>query len=153
MIKEKKQFAYMEDMMPLLKETLANDQNVIFMPRGRSMLPLLREGRDRVILSPVKEPPKPYDIILYQRADEKYVLHRIVAVDRRGSYVCMGDNQLTKEYGVKVENIIAVVSGFYRGKRAYGVDGSLYQLYCCTWYHGRRAIRLLRRMTGKFWRK
>ena len=71
---------HMDDLMPLMKESLASGQSFRFSPRGISMLPMLRQGKDTVTLSPIKEPLKKYDIPLYQRDDGAYVLHRITEV-------------------------------------------------------------------------
>jgi hypothetical protein len=88
----------MEELMPLMKECLANGQSVTFSPHGVSMLPILREGRDTVTISAPPEKLKKYDIILYQRTNGKYVLHRIVGVGE--TYTCIGDNQFVLEKGI-----------------------------------------------------
>jgi len=149
---KQKQFANMEDLMPLMRETLAAGKSVKFSPRGRSMLPMLREGRDSVVLSPVNGPLEKYDLPLYQRNDGKYILHRIVATGVRDGqliYTCMGDNQLVLEFGVTQEQIIAVVTGFYRGGKLHSVDEKGYKLYCMLWYQARRVLRKLKRTLGR----
>ena len=149
---KQKQFANMEDLMPLMRETLAAGKSVKFSPRGRSMLPMLREGRDSVVLSPVEGPLKKYDLPLYQRGDGKYILHRIVGTGTRDGqliYTCMGDNQLVLEYGVTQEQMIAVVTGFYRGGRLHSVNEKGYKLYCRLWYQARRVLRKLKRTFGR----
>ena len=46
-----------EELLPLILEQLAAGQTVKFAPYGVSMLPMLRQGVDTVVLSPV--PGKP----------------------------------------------------------------------------------------------
>ena len=46
---------HLEDLMPLIRERLAVGQSVKFSPRGNSMLPMLRQGVDSVVLSPLPE--------------------------------------------------------------------------------------------------
>lgn len=122
----------LETLMPLFRERLAAGQKVRFSPRGVSMLPMLRPGLDTVVLSPVPEKLKKYDLPLYQRQDGKYVLHRIVAVEG-DTYTCMGDNQFSYERGLTRDQMIAVVTAFTRGKREYAVTDIRYRLYCRFW--------------------
>ena len=45
---EKTVFSNLETMLPLIEECLENGQNVKFSPRGISMLPMIRQGKDSV---------------------------------------------------------------------------------------------------------
>lgn len=45
---------------------------------GVSMFPLLRNRRDTILIRPVTEPLKKYDVPLYK--ENNYVLHRIVKI-------------------------------------------------------------------------
>ena len=73
----------LDDLMPVIRERLEAGETVEFMPRGVSMLPLLRQGRDAVVLSPLPERLRKYDVVLYRRRNGQYVLHRIVECGRR----------------------------------------------------------------------
>ena len=125
----------MEDMMPLIREKLAAHQCVQLSPVGISMLPMLRQGRDCVILKPISGKLEKYDIPLYQRDDGHYVLHRIVKVGE--TYTCMGDNQFHKETGVRQDQLIAVVASFTRDGDSRGVDSMTYRIYCRFWHYSR----------------
>ena len=118
----------LEDVMPLIAERLAAGQAVEFSPHGVSMLPMLREGRDSVILSAPAGRLKKYDIPLYRRADGSYVLHRVVAVGEEG-YTLVGDNQFIPEKGVKDEAVIAVLTAYRRGKKLISADSLGYRIY------------------------
>lgn len=133
----------LEQMMPLIQEHLAAGQNVRFSPRGISMLPMLRQGVDSVVLSPAPGKLRKFDLPLYQRPDGKYILHRVVAVD--DAYTCIGDNQFQFEKGVGHDWVIAVVSAFYRGDRLWSVEDWRYQLYCRFWHYTRPVRRFWRR--------
>ena len=133
--------------MPLIKEQLASGKSVKFSPHGVSMLPMIRQGIDSIILSPLPKKLKKYDIPLYQRDSGQYVLHRIVAVEN-DSYICMGDNQFTAEYNLRHDQMIAVVTEFYRGKKKYSVTDIRYQLYCRGWYYSRSIRHFWRRGIG-----
>ncbi len=132
--------------MPLIREYLDKGQTVRFSPRGISMLPMLRQGIDNVILSPLPEKLKKYDIPLYQRSDGQYVLHRIVKVGQ--TYTCIGDNQFQLEPGLRRDQMIAVVTAFSRGKTQYSVHSPAYWLYCRVWHYSRPLRHLWRRGTG-----
>lgn len=126
--------------MPLIRERLAAGQNVRLAPRGTSMLPMLRQGIDNVVLSPIAEPLKKYDLPLYQRKNGQYVLHRIVKTGE--AFTCLGDNQFDPEPGLAREQMIALVTAFYRGDRKYSVQSPAYRLYCRFW-HLSRPVRYL----------
>lgn len=141
----------MENLMPIIKEQLFAVQSVKFRPRGISMLPMLRQEIDSIVLSPLPEKLKKYDIPLYQRDNGKYVLHRVVEVG--DTYTCIGDNQYTYEYGIRYDQMIGVVSAFTRGDKEYTVKEPGYQLYCRVWHYSRpiryfffRIIRKLKRI-------
>jgi hypothetical protein len=140
------QAASMEVLGPLMQERLEAGQSVRFSPRGVSMLPMLRQGRDSVVLSPLPEQLKRYDIPLYRRADGSYILHRIV--ETGDTFTCLGDNQFVSEPGVTRAQMIGIVSGFYREDRFHPVTERRYQLYCRIWYHSRHLRRFLRRAIG-----
>lgn len=135
----------LEELMPLIREQLAEGKTVRFSPRGVSMLPMLRQGVDDVVLAPLPDRLRKYDLPIYQRANGQYVLHRIVRVGE--SYVCMGDNQYAPER-VEREQMLAVVTKFYRDGTPHRVTELSYRIYCRFWHYSRplrRAIHWLRR--------
>lgn len=129
----------LHDLMPLFRQRLAAGQSVQFSPKGNSMLPMLRQGKDSVILSPLPTGLKKYDLPLYQRDDGSFILHRVVQVG--DTYTCMGDNQFDEEPGVRPDQMIGLVTAFCRGKRQYSVNHPVYRLYCALWYHSRHLRR------------
>lgn len=155
-------------LIPVIREQLAAGQTVRFTPTGVSMEPMLRHGIDNVVLSPVPQVLKRYDLPLYQRENGQYVLHRVVEVQpdicapeagrdesTTSTYTCMGDNQFVKESGLRHEQMIGLVTEFYRDGRRHSVDETGYRIYCRVWYRSRRlrhfwkrAVRKLRRMLG-----
>ena len=125
----------LEQMMPLIKECLRENKTVKFSPRGTSMLPMIRQGIDCVVLSAVPGKLNKFDLPLYQRANGQYVLHRIVKVGE--TYTCIGDNQFELEKGVRQDQLIAVMVGFTRAGKKYSADHVLYRLYCRFWHYSR----------------
>ena len=138
----------LDDLMPLFREQLSTGGSVRFSPKGTSMLPMLRPGIDSVVISPVPEKLKRYDLSLYCRPDGRYVLHRIVRVDE--GYTCMGDNQFVEEKNVHHDQMIGLVTAFYRGQRCYSVTNVWYRLYCIFWYRSRYVRRFGHRLWSWF---
>ena len=126
--------------MPLIKELLQSGKTVRFSPKGTSMLPMIRQGIDTVVLAPLTGELKKFDLPLYQRDNGQYVLHRIVKVGQ--TYTCVGDNQIAKEEGLRHDQMIAVVVAFTRGKKRYSVHCFRYWLYCRFWCYSRPIRRL-----------
>lgn len=140
----------MEELVPLFQERLEAGQQVRFSPMGTSMLPMLRGGRDSVVLSPAPERLKKYDLALYRRDSGAYVLHRVTEAGQM--YTCIGDNQFVYETGIRHDQVIAVVTAFCRKGRDHTVTERGYRLYCRLWHHSRplrhfcrRAYRWLKR--------
>ena len=134
----------LEEMLPLIQERLAAGQDVRFTPRGISMQPMLRNGRDVVVLSPVKGSLSKYDLPLYRREDGQFVLHRVVAVGKDG-YTCIGDNQFVLEPGIKQEQVIAIMSAFIRNVHERSASDLSYKIYCRVWHWSRPVRHLWRR--------
>lgn len=128
----------LKEILPLMQERLAAGESVQFTPRGTSMRPMLEGGRDQVVLSPLPEEIKKYDLPLYRRPNGQFVLHRVVKVGQ--TYTCIGDNQFALETDVPREWMIALATGFVRKGREYSVSSAKYQLYCRFW-HWTRPLR------------
>lgn len=95
---------------------------------GISMLPLLKERRDTVVVSPLSERAKKYDVVLYKRGNE-YVFHRVIKV-LPDSYIICGDNCVALERGIKDSDIIGKMVSLYRGDKEVDLFGARYGLYC-----------------------
>ena len=71
-------------------------ENVPVPVKGVSMRPFLRNA-DFAYLVQLPEKLKRGDILLYQRANGQYVLHRIYKILPQGQYLLLGDSQMTPE--------------------------------------------------------
>ena len=101
--------------------------------RGTSMMPLLRQQKDHFIVKAKgSERCRKYDVVLYRRPADKYVLHRVIGVLENG-YVIRGDNCIVKEYGITDSDIIGVMTGFLRAGKQHSVDELWYKLYSRVW--------------------
>ena len=137
----------LEQLLPVMEMQLKAGKNVRFSPMGVSMRPMLRQRRDSVVLSPVSGPLHKYDLPLYRRDNGQFVLHRIIKAGE--TCTCMGDNQFVPEPGIRQDQIIGVVTSFYREKKCYSVTDLRYRLYCRFWYHTRPLRHFWRRGIGK----
>lgn len=121
----------LEELMPLIQERLAAGQQVSFFPQGTSMLPMLRQGKDSVVLSAVTEQLKKYDLPLFRMDNGKYVLHRIIQAS--DTYTCRGDHLYRTEDNIRHDQMLAVVTGFSRNGRMHSTDSLVYKFYCRVW--------------------
>lgn len=115
-----------------IRFVLENGGEFRLYPRGTSMLPLLREGKDSVCLIKADDILKKNDIVFYLRDDGHYVLHRIVGVSENGFILC-GDNQTALEKFIKKEQIIGVVNRIFRGEKEVSLKGFKYRFYLLLW--------------------
>lgn len=122
---------------------------------GISMLPLLRQRKDLFTIEKKSGRCQKYDVVLYKRPPESYVLHRVVEV-RENDYVILGDNCLNKEYAIKDEDIIGVMTSFVRNGKEYTVDHKGYRIYSKVWcflYPLRKVWKKFRILCGKVLKK
>ena len=96
------------------------------------MMPLLRQKRDTVLVEKNTARLKKHDVALYKRKSGEYVLHRVMKVVDNG-YVFCGDNQFVLEHGIKEEQILAVMTGFWRDDKFYSINDKPYVLYTKLW--------------------
>ena len=82
----------LQQMYNVMEEMLNSGGTVNFNPRGYSMCPTLRNDGDRVVIKKINSLKK-YDLPLYIRPDGSFVLHRVISVNKDGTYNICGDNQ------------------------------------------------------------
>ena len=117
------------ELWPIMKEQLDDGKTVVFSPKGTSMLPIIRQGIDRVVLKKAPAELKKYDLPLYLRTNGQFVLHRVVKKNKNG-YVMCGDNQFRYEYGIKQNQILAIASGMYKGEKFISFESKENLRYC-----------------------
>lgn len=123
----------LKEYVPLIEEVIESGGEFRLFPRGTSMMPLLRQGKDSVILVKTINAPQKRDIIFYRRPNGQFVLHRILKHSKDDSYILCGDNQTALEYGITEEMIIAVVSAVYRGEKRIEKKKFFRKIYECFW--------------------
>lgn len=123
----------MAELYPVIQRQLSRNGSVTFTVSGRSMQPMLYNRRDSVTLVSAPQRLKKYDVIFYKRDNGRFILHRIIRVHKDGLFTCRGDNQWEKEYPVRPDQVIGVVSSFNRSGREIGVRSFKYRIYVYTW--------------------
>ena len=121
----------MSELGPVIEEVIRFNGKIRLTVTGMSMYPLMRNRLDSVLLKKVEQLKK-YDIVLYTREDNSYVLHRIVNI-KEDTVDIIGDGEGEIEKDVKKEKIIAVAQEIKRGKRIIKPDSAIYKLYCRVW--------------------
>ena len=140
-------------MSSTFEELLEKDGRLVYRIRGVSMMPLLRQKRDLVVIEPAKGRLKKYDTALYRRG-RSYVLHRVIGVTEKG-YLIRGDNTYTIEK-VPEGDVIGVLTQFSRGGKSHSVTEKGYLLYVRLWdgiYPLRAAVMRLGSLLITFLRK
>ena len=134
---------------------------LVYTNKGCSMMPLLREDRDLMVIERKGDVPcRKYDTVLFTRPGVvgrgAYVLHRILRVNPDGSYWIVGDNCFTGET-VKEENILGVLKAVVRdGRRNIPVTALGYRVYVALWcrfYPLRFAVLRARHLAGRCLRR
>lgn len=146
-----------------IKEILDKYGKYSGLTTGTSMLPLLHQGKDTIIVVKPTERLKKYDVALYVTKKGKYIMHRVVEV-HSDHYIITGDNLLAKEY-VTDDMICGRLAGFYKNGRHYlDCDNSkAYKLYSKVWValkplrpallFVRRGVNFVRRLPYRVYRK
>lgn len=118
-------------------EELNKNGVIAFVPKGNSMWPTLKNGKQSVIVKKKDKKLRPMDVALYKRESGSNVLHRVIKTTKLG-YIMCGDSQFTLEK-VKEEDVYGVMAGFYRGKRYIDVNDAEYIEKVKKWYKSERA--------------
>ena len=137
------------------EEEISKNGYLVYTNVGDSMMPLLRQNRDLLIISKKNGRCKKYDVPLYKRENGQYVLHRILKA-RKKDYVICGDNRWRREYGITDEQIIGVLTAVVRDGKTVPVTDRKYQMYVhlwCDFYYIRAGIFWLRDLPGRIKRK
>ena len=118
-----------------IEEYINENGSLVYTNVGVSMMALLRQGKDVfTIRKKGQERCKVGDVVLYKRPPSSYVLHRIIEV-KDDSYVIMGDNCVSKEYGIKDSDIIGIMTDYSRNGKNHTVDEMGYKAYSFTVLH------------------
>jgi hypothetical protein len=94
-----------------IEDVLLSQGQYVGPTAGVSMLPMLKNRRDTIVVVKKTERLHPLDVALYKRGN-LYVLHRVLQVTDTG-YIIRGDNCYSDEI-VPEEAVIGVLTEFFR---------------------------------------
>lgn len=140
---------FLQDAIDVIEEILSGGGEFCMSPKGTSMLPLIVQGEDSVVLKRnFSEVAKKHNIAFYRRTNGQFVLHRVMKIEKDGSYTMCGDNQTVLEKGIQREQIIGYVSEIRKPQKVYTVDCFAYRFYTFFWciMPFRRLVRFVKRV-------
>ena len=100
-----------ETQIQKIEDVLLSQGQYIGPTAGISMLPMLKNRRDTIVVTKKTGRLNPLDVALYKRG-EQYILHRVLKVTDTG-YIIRGDNCYADEI-VPEEDVIGVLTEFFR---------------------------------------
>ena len=117
------------------RQLLQDDPSIDVLPlviTGNSMSPFLIHGRDTVYLSRLTRSIHRGDMLLYQRENGNYVLHRVFKAAPE-SLTMIGDAQTILEPGIRREQVIAIVTRVERKGKPLGPDSFWWGFFEKIW--------------------
>ncbi len=125
---------------------------------GDSMRPFIRRGTDRVTIVPVTRALRRGDVVLFERGDGSYVVHRVRFL-KDGFVQTLGDACWNPDGWMPMERVLGLAARFVRNGRVYTLDCSVSRLIGRVWMAAlplrlcyRRALRLLSKIKAKVMR-
>ncbi len=116
------------------------------------MWPFIRAGKDSVEIVPIERPLKKDDVVLFEYGPDMFMLHRVVK--KRGTtYILRGDNNTAFEKGIKENQIIGVVRGYYRGETYIPAQSLKLRSALAIWKMYRPFRRVLRKIKRMFFKR
>lgn len=97
----------------LVDELLKEGREVVITPKGNSMLPFIRNGKDEVALVRLSRPAEVGDILLV-RIGPKFIMHRVFAVEG-DAITLMGDGNVYGKEHCTAADVIGLVTQIRRG--------------------------------------
>lgn len=99
-----------------------------FETHGFSMVPLLHDGGDRVVLKKASGRLSVGDVAFCKTDDGRYVLHRVIGF-RSSGYILKGDNCQSTEYCKSDDDVVGVAITFIRRNKKIDVSSFGYRFY------------------------
>ena len=121
------------------------DIPVVIPLHGSSMYPLVRYMRDQVTVRKCCRRILLGDIVLFQRADGQYVIHRVWKT-ADGKVLTMGDNCTHPDFWMPESEVLGLVTHVRRGTRFFCVDTPLWRFWGRIWLNTVRPRTALRKI-------
>ena len=115
-----------------LRQLTEEGYEVQLVVSGNSMSPFLIHQRDSVYFKKPDRDLRSGDIVLYQRNNGQYVMHRIRRVRKEGIYL-VGDAQTEIEGPIERRQIFALVTAVRRKGRWIGPGDFRWEFFARVW--------------------
>lgn len=143
-------------MISTFEDILQKDGRLVYTNVGTSMMPLLRQRRDLMVIEK-KGPERLHwlDVPLFKRDNGQYVLHRVMWV-RKHDYIICGDNQWYLERGITDDHILGILTQVDRDGKTLDMRSTKMRIYgLCQWliYPLRAAYLIARSIPGALRRR
>ena len=125
-----------KELLDAYRELLPQVDTLPLLVSGNSMSPFLVHERDTVYLAALKDQKlHTGDIVLYQRDDGSYILHRICGICNAPSirYNIIGDAHVIVEKGVRRDQIFAFVKWVDRKGRKLAPGSFRWEFFARVW--------------------
>ena len=110
-----------------IESALESEGRYVGMTSGVSMLPMIKSGKDVVVIRKKGKRLGVFDVALYKRSENTYVLHRVIALTDTG-YIIRGDNCYENE-SVDENSVIGVLETYFKGEKQVDLGGKKYLNY------------------------
>lgn len=114
--------------MKTFEEELERTGHLVYTNKGVSMMPLLRQGRDVLVIRAQKSGFQKNDAVLFKRENGQYVLHRITKCNPDGTNYIVGDNCISGER-IREDQLLGVLTQVRRNNRTVASDDLDYRLF------------------------
>lgn len=91
-----------------VESTIQKGENIEIAVKGKSMLPTLQEGKDKVVLSPLSKHELYIGAIVLFQVNSKHILHRLVNINGK-TFTFQGDNLRTTKENATVSDLVSIV--------------------------------------------
>ena len=123
------------NLFPLISEILDNGQSTKISVSGNSMYPFLRDGIDSVELTKGNfEQLSRGDIVMIQRSDGSYVMHRILKKNKDHFYM-IGDAQQWIEGPLYPNQLVARVTAIWRKEKRISCSSCCLRFLAGLWLY------------------
>ena len=110
-----------------IEKELSEKGSFAIVPKGESMLPMIRGGREVVVITKPSGKIRKYDVVLFKDEAGRYVLHRVIKITP-DTLVTRGDNTYFKEY-VRETSVIGVLSSYNKNGKTHSTKSFFYKIY------------------------
>ncbi|HWP97017.1 MAG TPA: S24/S26 family peptidase [Syntrophomonadaceae bacterium] len=123
------------DLFPFISELIEGGKSARILVSGSSMTPFLRDQTDSVEFSKVSFTDIARgDIVLIQRVDGAYVMHRVYR-KRRDCFYIIGDAQEWIEGPLNPDQLVALVTAIWRKDKRIPCSNLVWRLLCKLWLY------------------